>query len=76
MIKELVEQRLDYSQEDFLSNLSITKEPVNIFLVNGIRLHGTLGGHDEYSVLLESASPQIIYKHAISTIMLAKHQGA
>lgn len=61
-----------YSQELFLSDLHKSKEPVNIFLVNGIRLHGIVGGYDEHTVLLESANPQIIYKHAISTIMVAR----
>ncbi len=69
---EVMERTACYSQDDFLSDLMAKKEAVNIFLVNGIRLHGTVGGFDATTVLLESASPQIVYKHAISTIMIAK----
>jgi host factor-I protein len=61
-----------YSQDQFLAKLYEDKEAVNIFLVNGIRLHGVVGGFDKETVLLESVAPQIVYKHAISTIMLAK----
>ena len=61
-----------YSQDDFLADLASAREAVNIFLVNGIRLHGIVGGFDAHTVLLESAAPQIVYKHAISTIMVAK----
>ena len=73
MNAELMErEETCYSQDDFLAQLSQTKEGVNIFLVNGIRLHGVVGGYDEHTVLLESSSPQIVYKHAISTIMTTK----
>ena len=65
-------EKTSYSQDDFLANLMTTKDSVNIFLVNGIRLHGIVGGYDQHTVLLESAAPQIIYKHAISTIMISK----
>jgi len=71
MSMEVAEQTC-YSQDEFLANLLNTKEPVNIFLVNGIRLHGTVGGYDQHTVLLESVAPQIVYKHAISTIMVSK----
>lgn len=67
-----VQECVSYGQDEFLANLTSTKEPVNIFLINGIRLHGIVGGYDQQTVLLDSASPQIVYKHAISTIMLAK----
>ncbi|OGT30310.1 MAG: RNA chaperone Hfq [Gammaproteobacteria bacterium RIFCSPHIGHO2_12_FULL_35_23] len=70
----LVKECTTYCQDEFLENLSSTREPVNIFLINGIRLHGIVGGYDQHTVLLESVSTQIVYKHAISTIMLAKGQ--
>ena len=70
MISKLEEQ-VNYTQEEFLKELSESREPVNIFLISGIRLHGIIGGHDQHTVLLESATPQIIYKHAISTILKA-----
>ena len=66
------EDQSPYTQDEFLSELHATKEPVNIFLISGIRLHGIVGGYDQHTVLLESATPQIVYKHAISTIMVAK----
>lgn len=72
MSTEVMEKAACYSQDDFLKELMQSKEAVNIFLVNGIRLHGVVGGFDSTTVLLESAAPQIVYKHAISTIMVTK----
>lgn len=72
MSAEVMERTTCYGQDDFLANIMETKEAVNIFLVNGIRLHGIVGGFDQQTVLLESVAPQIVYKHAISTIMIAK----
>jgi len=65
-------ERTSYTQDDFLQNLFAAKDQVNIFLTNGIRLHGIVGGYDQHTVLLEGTAPQIVYKHAISTIMLVK----
>jgi host factor-I protein len=57
-------------QDDFLQALVKDKTTVNVFLVNGIRLSGQLAGFDQFVVLLESGSGvQLVFKHAISTVM-------
>ncbi|MPW18967.1 RNA chaperone Hfq [Paraburkholderia sp. CNPSo 3157] len=57
-------------QDDFLQALVRDKASVNVFLVNGIRLSGQLAGFDPFVVLLESgAGVQLVFKHAISTVM-------
>ena len=57
-------------QEDFLNNLSNNKVSVTIFLVNGVKLQGLITHFDEQSLLLRrDGHTQLIYKHAVSTIM-------
>ncbi|MGF6963866.1 host factor-I protein [Paraburkholderia sp. WC7.3g] len=57
-------------QDDFLQTLAKDKTPVNVFLVNGIRLSGQLAGFDQFAVLLESGpGVQPVFKHPISTVM-------
>ena len=57
-------------QEDFLNNLSTNKISVTVFLVNGVKLQGLITYFDEHSLLLSrDGHTQLIYKHAISTIM-------
>lgn len=57
-------------QDVFLNTIRKTKNPVTIFLVNGVKLQGIVTWFDNFSILLrrDSAS-QLVYKHAISTIM-------
>ncbi|MGF6937078.1 host factor-I protein [Paraburkholderia sp. UCT70] len=63
-------------QDDFLQTLLKAKTTVNVFLVNGIRLSGQLAGFDQFVVLLESGSGvQLVFKHAISTVMPANGRG-
>lgn len=57
-------------QEAFLADLKNNQTPVSIYLKSGIRLNGVITYFDKHTVLLESNTTQIIYKHAISTIML------
>ncbi|TDN70967.1 RNA chaperone Hfq [Paraburkholderia sp. BL10I2N1] len=60
-------------QDDFLQTLAKDKTTVN---VNGIRLSGQLAGFDQFAVLLESgAGVQLVFKHAISTVMPANGRG-
>ncbi len=59
-------------QDAYLNRLRKDKVPVVIYLTNGIRLRGTIKGFDSFVVLLKGASPQLIYKHAISTILPEK----
>jgi host factor-I protein len=58
-------------QDQFLQNLRERKTPVSIFLVNGIRLHGHIEFFDNYIVAVRSTVTQLVYKHAISTIIPA-----
>jgi host factor-I protein len=57
-------------QDMFLNNLRRTKTPVTMFLVKGVKLQGIITWFDNFSVLLRrDGQAQLIYKHAISTIM-------
>ena len=56
-------------QDPFLNALRKERIPVSIFLVNGIKLTGQVDSFDQFSVLLKSTVSQLIYKHAISTIV-------
>ncbi len=56
-------------QDKFLNKLRKDKVRVSIFLVNGIKLEGTIDSFDSYTILLKSKVTQSVYKHAISTIV-------
>lgn len=57
-------------QEVFLNTLRKTRVPVTIFLMNGVKLQGVVTWFDNFSVLLRrDAASQLVYKHAIATIM-------
>ena len=56
-------------QDEFLNELRRTKATVSMFLVNGIRLIGKIEGYDRHVVLLGNGTQQLVYKHAISTIV-------
>ncbi len=56
-------------QSPFLNALRTERIPVSIFLVNGIRLQGTIVSFDTFTVALKNVTDQLIYKRAISTIM-------
>ena len=57
-------------QEDFLNDLKKNKVSVTVFLINGVKLQGIITWFDENSLLLRSdGHTQLIYKHAVSTIM-------
>ena len=59
-------------QDVFLNHIRKTKVPVTIFLVNGVKLQGIVTWFDNFSVLLRrDAHSQLVYKHAISTVMPA-----
>ena len=63
-------------QDVFLNHLRKNKTPVTIFLVNGVKLQGIVTWFDNFSVLLRrDGHSQLVYKHAISTIMPV-HAGA
>ncbi|MCL4165658.1 UNVERIFIED_CONTAM: hypothetical protein GTU68_009931 [Idotea baltica] len=57
-------------QEKFLNEVRRTKNPVTVFLVNGVKLQGVITWFDSFSLLLRrDGAVQLVYKHAISTIM-------
>jgi host factor-I protein len=57
-------------QDIFLNNLRRTKTPVTMFLVKGVKLQGIITWFDNFSILLRrDGQAQLIYKHAVSTIM-------
>lgn len=57
-------------QDVFLNSVRKSKVPVTVFLVNGVKLQGVITWFDNFSVLLRRESlAQLVYKHAISTIM-------
>ena len=58
-------------QDPFLNTLRKEHVPVSIYLVNGIKLQGQIESFDQYVVLLRNTVTQMVYKHAISTIMPA-----
>ena len=59
-------------QDVFLNHIRKQKTPVTIFLVNGVKLQGVVTWFDNYSVLLRrDGHSQLVYKHAISTVMPA-----
>ncbi len=60
-------------QNDFLNNIHNNKVSVTVFLVNGVKLQGIITGFDDAALLLRrDGHTQLIYKHAVSTIMPAE----
>jgi len=60
-------------QDPFLNALRRERVPVAIYLVNGIKLQGQVESFDNFVVLLKNSVSQMIYKHAISTIVPARN---
>jgi len=59
-------------QDNYLNQLRKEKMPVVVYLTNGVRLKGVIKGFDSFVILLKEASQQLIYKHAVSTIVPEK----
>ena len=59
-------------QDNFLNTLRKEHTPVSIFLVNGIKLQGRVDSFDQYVIMLKNTMNQMVYKHAISTIVPGK----
>ena len=59
-------------QDPFLNILRKEKIPVSIYLVNGIKLQGQVDSFDQFVVLLKNSVNQMVYKHAISTVVPAR----
>lgn len=60
-------------QEQFLAKIRNDKVPVSIYLVNGIKLQGTIHTFDDNVIALKDPVPQIVYKHNICTILPSKY---
>jgi len=59
-------------QDPFLNALRRERIPVSIYLVNGIKLQGKVQSFDQFVILLENTVNQMVYKHAISTVVPAR----
>ena len=67
-------QKTQNLQEGFLNRVRTERVGVTVFLVNGFQMRGTVRAFDNFVVLLESdGKQQVIYKHAISTIMPSRN---
>ena len=60
-------------QDPFLNALRKERIPVSIFLVNGIKLQGQIDSFDQFVVLLKNSVSQMVYKHAISTVVPSRN---
>ena len=71
-IGEKIMTKSQILQEPFLNALRKEKIPVSIYLVNGIKLQGQVDSFDQYVISLRNTVNQMVYKHAISTIVPSK----
>lgn len=69
VIKEKSMNKGQVLQDPFLATLCKEQVPVFVYLVNGIKLQGQIEAYDQFVILLKNTTSQIVYKHAISTIV-------
>lgn len=69
IVSENTKNKGQLLQDPFLNILRKEHVPVSIYLVNGIKLQGQIESFDQYVVLLRNTVTQMVYKHAISTIV-------
>jgi host factor-I protein len=67
--KEKIVAKGQSLQDPFLNALRKEHVPVSIYLVNGIKLQGQIDSFDQFVVLLKNTVSQMVYKHAISTVV-------
>jgi host factor-I protein len=60
-------------QDPFLNALRRQRVPVNIYLTNGIKLQGHVAAFDQYVVLLKNNTKQMVFKHAVATIVPSRN---
>ena len=60
-------------QDPYLNTLRKERVPVSIYLVNGIKLQGQIESFDQFVILLRNSVSQMVYKHAISTVVPARN---
>ena len=70
--ENIVSNKGQLLQDPFLNLLRKEHVPVSIYLVNGIKLQGHIESFDQYVVLLRNTVTQMVYKHAISTVVPAR----
>jgi host factor-I protein len=71
--QEMSNDKKQNLQDTFLNSVRKSKTPLTIFLVNGVKLQGVVTWFDNFCVLLRrDGQSQLVYKHAISTIMPAQ----
>ena len=56
-------------QNSFLNQIIKDNIPVSVYLLNGIKLQGQVKSFDQYVIVLSGNTPQLIYKHSVSTIV-------
>lgn len=59
-------------QDPYLNVLRKERVPVSIYLVNGIKLQGQIESYDQFVILLKNTVSQMVYKHAVSTVVPAR----
>jgi host factor-I protein len=67
--EHIVSNKGQLLQDPFLNALRREHVPVSIYLVNGIKLQGQIESFDQYVILLRNTVTQMVYKHAVSTIV-------
>ncbi len=65
--------KAQFLQDPFLNELRREQVPVSIYLVNGIKLQGTVDSFDQFVIVLKSSVNQMVYKHAISTVVPSRN---
>ena len=60
-------------QDSYLNTLRKERIPVSVYLVNGIKLQGQIESFDQFVIVLRNAVSQMVYKHAISTVVPARN---
>lgn len=62
------------NQQNFIENAAKNKTSVNVYLINGVKLHGTIEAYDDNTIVVsgnKGNSGQLVFKHAISTVQIS-----
>ena len=65
--------KAQFLQDPFLNELRKEQVPVSLYLINGIKLQGTIDSFDQFVIVLKSSVNQMVYKHAISTVVPSRN---
>jgi host factor-I protein len=69
IIRSIIMSKGHHLQDPYLNALRKERVPVAIYLVNGIKLQGQVESFDQFAILLKNTVTQMVYKHAISTVV-------